>query len=94
MKRIFVLAAICAVVVGAFAVESSWRKPWCEKIDLADITSVPIGMRLRDDGGYGLPTNGNEVVLCSVPPEWSEGAERQCAYAKAAVVACACALAF
>ena len=49
----------CAIAVGAVAIECSWQRPWCEKIDLADITSVPIGMKLMDDGGYALPTNAD-----------------------------------
>ena len=72
MKRI-AAAAVCAMAVCAFAVEHSWQKTWCEEIDLADITSVPIGMTLVDDGFFSWPTNGSETVLCNAPHEWSEG---------------------
>ena len=58
MRRIVAMMA-CAIAVGAVAIECSWQRPWCEKIDLADITSVPIGMKLMDDGGYALPTNAD-----------------------------------
>ena len=45
MKRI-IAAAVCSIAVGAFAVENSWQKTWCEEIDLTGIMSVPIGMKL------------------------------------------------
>ena len=70
MKQI-IAAAVCVIAVGAFAVECSWQRSWCEKIDLADITSVPVGMKLMDGGGFSLPTNG--MALCNVPHEWSAG---------------------
>ena len=66
MKRI-IAAAVCAIAVGAFAVENSWQKMWCEEIDLADITSVPIGMKLVEASGFSLPTNGDEMAQCNVP---------------------------
>ena len=72
MKRL-VAVMVCAMACGAFAVACSWQRPWCAEIDLADITSVPIGMKLMDDGGYAMPTNGNGIVVCDVPPEWSAG---------------------
>ena len=73
MKKALMTAAVCAIAVGAFAVECSWQKTWYEEIDLADITSVPIGMTLVEAGGISLPTNENEAALCNVPHEWSEG---------------------
>ena len=73
MKNVLMMAAVCAIAVGAFAVECSWQKTWYEEIDFADITSVPIGMTLVEAGGISLPTNENEAALCNVPHEWSEG---------------------
>ena len=73
MKKVLMMAAVCVIAVGAFAVECSWQKTWYEEIDLADITSVPIGMTLVEAGGISLPTNENEAALCNVPHEWSEG---------------------
>ena len=61
MKNVLMTAAVCVIAVGAFAVENSWQKTWCEEIDLTDITSVPIGMKLVEASGFSLPT---------VPP-WS-----------------------
>ena len=58
MKKVLMMAAVCAIAVGAFAVENSWQKTWCEEIDLTDITSVPIGMKLVEASGFSLPTNG------------------------------------
>ena len=46
MKKVLMMAAVCAIAVGAFAVENSWQKTWCEEIDLTGIMSVPIGMKL------------------------------------------------
>ena len=73
MKNVLMTAAVCVIAVGAFAVECSWQKTWYEEIDLADITSVPIGRTLVEAGGISLPTNENEAALCNVPHEWSEG---------------------
>ena len=75
MKNVLMTAAVCVIAVGAFAVECSWQKTWYEEIDLADITSVPIGMTLVEAGGISLPTNENEAALCNVPHEWSEGGD-------------------
>ena len=44
-----------------------------EKINLADITAIPIGDTITADGGFELPTNSTRMVQCNVPPEWSEG---------------------
>ena len=73
MKKIMMMACALAVMGVAVAVENSWQKTWCEEIDLTDITSVPIGMKLVEADGFSLPTNGNETALCNVPHEWSDG---------------------
>jgi len=73
MKKIMMMACALAVAGVAVAVENSWQKTWCEEIDLTDITSVPIGMKLVEASGFSLPTNGGEMAQCNVPHEWSEG---------------------
>ena len=73
MKKVLMMAAVCVIAVGAFAVECSWQKTWYEEIDLTDIMSVPIGMKLVEASGFSLPTNGGEMAQCNVPDEWSEG---------------------
>ena len=61
--------------MAAGAVELAWKgaKPSRERIDLADIASMPIGREIAEDGGLEMPTNATGMVLCNVPPEWSEG---------------------
>ena len=74
--RLFVLSTVCTMAGMVIAVECSWQRDMCEDIDLADITSVPVGARLVDDGGYALPKRSgesDEMAMCKVPPEWSEG---------------------
>ena len=73
MKKIMMMVCALAVAGVAVAVECSWQKTWYEEIDLADITSVPIGMKLVETSGSSLPTNGGEMAQCNVPHEWSEG---------------------
>ena len=72
MKNVLMTAAVCAIAVGAFAVENSWQKTWCEEIDLTDITSVPVGTELLFPK-VRIPDGSGDIVHLNVPPELSAG---------------------
>lgn len=47
--------------------------PEMERLDLGDITKTPIGMTMWKDNGYSMSTNTGKMVVCEVPPAWSNG---------------------
>ena len=68
MTRQYMIAAFavaaCALALSAEAIDMSWTGKWqpCEKINLTDITTTPIGDTLLDDGGFELPTNATCIA--------------------------------
>ena len=70
-KFLLTFAVVCAGV--AWAVELTWsgKMPPKTEIDLADITTVPVGRALAH-ADIALPARGG-VVQVKVPREWSEG---------------------
>ncbi len=51
------------------------------KIDLTDITTMPVGMLLANPLRSDSPTGGVELVSFGIPREWSKGGKCQMAVA-------------
>ena len=73
IKRLVVALALMVCGGALWAVAPSWSgvMPPKTEIDLADITTVPVG-RVLGNADIELPAGGG-VVQVDVPHEWSEG---------------------
>ena len=73
IKRLVLVLAlmVCGGVLWAAVPTWSGAMPPKTEIDLADITTVPVGRALAN-ADIALPSGGG-VVQVNVPREWSEG---------------------
>ena len=75
IKRLVLVLALVVCGGALWAVVTTWSgaMPPKTEIDLADITTVPVGRPLAHTG-IELPSGGG-VVQVKVPREWSEGGD-------------------